>query len=243
MKRTSLFISLLLLLAFVFALTACSQPLCQHRDIDDNSLCDKCGDDYTDGKDVEEPNKPYEPNTPESLKGTALKSTAMTLDGTNLSVVFPNATETFSFLEDIKISQGASYVVARDEYCENVIHTKVAPLTEGDNTFYILVTNGDDMELYTVAIRRRPMYTVSFNTEGGDIVPSQTVEEGYTATAPAPAERPGYTFLEWDFDFATPITSDITISAKWNASSAMDIKLCTQAGASDSEDERELILV
>ena len=31
-----------------------SQIACQHRDADDNSKCDKCGEDYTDGKDVED---------------------------------------------------------------------------------------------------------------------------------------------------------------------------------------------
>ena len=36
------------------ALVSCSDTVCQHRDADDNSLCDKCSDSYTDGKDIEE---------------------------------------------------------------------------------------------------------------------------------------------------------------------------------------------
>ena len=30
------------------------EPTCEHRDADDNSLCDKCGEAYTDGKDIED---------------------------------------------------------------------------------------------------------------------------------------------------------------------------------------------
>ena len=55
MKRTLL--SLLLVLCMVFSLVACSIPgatvtPCQHRDKDDDNLCDKCDEPYTDGKDI-----------------------------------------------------------------------------------------------------------------------------------------------------------------------------------------------
>ena len=46
------------LLAFVIcilmllALVSCGDDPCSHRDADDNSLCDKCGESYTDGKDL-----------------------------------------------------------------------------------------------------------------------------------------------------------------------------------------------
>ena len=55
MKRTLL--SLFLALCMVFSLAACSIPgatvtPCQHRDKDDDNLCDKCDEPYTDGKDV-----------------------------------------------------------------------------------------------------------------------------------------------------------------------------------------------
>ena len=44
-------ISILFCLALLFSLASCSM-ICQHRDEDDNDLCDKCGEAYTDGKDV-----------------------------------------------------------------------------------------------------------------------------------------------------------------------------------------------
>jgi len=51
--------SVLFLLLLTVPLTACHQPkqeepaLCQHRDSDDNSLCDTCGEAYADGLDTE----------------------------------------------------------------------------------------------------------------------------------------------------------------------------------------------
>ncbi len=67
-------------------------------------------------------------------------------------------------------------------------------------------------------------YTVTFDTDGGSEVASQSVEEGSKATKPADPTRDGYTFKGWftnknydtEFDFEnTPITSKTTIYAKW----------------------------
>ena len=69
-------------------------------------------------------------------------------------------------------------------------------------------------------------YTVSFNANGKDAAmpDSQRVKEGKTATEPA--DKPqlkGYTFGGWytdeactqAYDFSTPVTSDMTLYAKW----------------------------
>ena len=45
--------ALLVCVLLVFTLVSCGDDPCQHRDADDNSLCDECGESYTDGKDVE----------------------------------------------------------------------------------------------------------------------------------------------------------------------------------------------
>ena len=77
----------------------------------------------------------------------AISSASMILTGDHLSLKVPNTTTEFSFLNDITVPEGAGYVVARDKYFENVFHAKIAPLSSGDNHFYILVTNGDAMKL------------------------------------------------------------------------------------------------
>ena len=68
-------------------------------------------------------------------------------------------------------------------------------------------------------------YTVTFDSDGGSAVEKQTVESGKTATKPADPAKAStasieYTFAGWysgdtAFDFATAITSDITLKAKW----------------------------
>ena len=55
MKRVVILIFAIVMNALlIFSLTSCGDDPCQHRDADDNSLCDKCGESYTDGKDVDD---------------------------------------------------------------------------------------------------------------------------------------------------------------------------------------------
>ena len=64
---------------------------------------------------------------------------------------------------------------------------------------------------------------VTFDPNGGTPVPlAQEVEYGHTATKPVEPTLKGYTFDGWyldgeeePFDFGTTITSDITLTAKW----------------------------
>lgn len=72
-------------------------------------------------------------------------------------------------------------------------------------------------------------YTVTFNTDGGSAVASQTVTSGAKATKPADPAKEGFTFDGWykdaafttAFDFNTVINSDVTVYAKWNATPAV----------------------
>ena len=149
------------------------------------------------------------------LHGVELRTNTLELDGTDIFGKVSNSTSTFSFINEIAIADSASYIVSTDINGSNVIRTKTVSLGIGDNTFYILVENGKYLGLYTVVIRRRPMYSVSFNVNGGTSVSSQTIEEDYLATEPT-TERRGYTFDKWDYDFSKPIIKDTTITASWN---------------------------
>ena len=71
------------------------------------------------------------------------------------------------------------------------------------------------------------VYTVTFDSYGGTPVPpAQEVEYGLTATKPADPTLKGYTFAFWylgedeqnatAYDFNTPVTENITLTAKWN---------------------------
>ena len=63
-------------------------------------------------------------------------------------------------------------------------------------------------------------YTVSFDSAGGSAVDEQTVEHGKTIAEPADPTRAGFAFEGWyvgdtEYDFTQPVTSDLTLTAKW----------------------------
>lgn len=63
-------------------------------------------------------------------------------------------------------------------------------------------------------------YTVTFNSNGGSAVASQTVTEGAKASRPANPARSGYTFTGWtlngaSYNFNSPVNSNITLMATW----------------------------
>jgi len=71
-------------------------------------------------------------------------------------------------------------------------------------------------------------YTVTFDSQGGSYVGSQTVEHGGKVSRPTAPTKTGYTFAGWykesgcinAWNFATDtVTSDITLYAKWNINS------------------------
>ena len=69
-----------------------------------------------------------------------------------------------------------------------------------------------------------PKFTVTFNTDGGSAVDSQSVESGKMATKPEDPTLEGSWFLGWygdkeltkEFDFTSPITNDTEVYAKWS---------------------------
>ena len=64
------------------------------------------------------------------------------------------------------------------------------------------------------------MVTVTFDSNGGSKVDSQTIKKGEMITKPSNPTRKGYIFVEWDlnnkvFDFKTNVFDNITLLAKW----------------------------
>lgn len=155
--------------------------------------------------------------TPGEENKLSFKTLEIKDDSANLTV--SNATKEFSFKDEIAVSGSSQYIVAYDQYGVYQFATKIVPLEAGDNQFYIFETlGGEIVKTYTINIRRRPMYTVSFYTGNGSELQSVQVEEGFTAVAPESApDRLGYTFAGWDFDFSQKITQNTQISAQWTA--------------------------
>ena len=168
------------------------------HDFDANHICTICG--YQDTK----------------LHGVEIKTNTLSVDGTNISGKVSNATTIFSFIDEISVADSATYTVSTDINGSHTIKTKTVNLAIGDNTYYIFVENGNDIRLYTVSIRRRPIYTVTFDSNGGTEVEQQQVEEDSFATEPN-TTRIGYDFDKWNYDFTNPILNDETITASWSA--------------------------
>lgn len=102
----------------------------------------------------------------------------------------------------------------RTDYIFTGWYSDSAMTTKWDATVPIQV----DTTVYAGWIPAR--YTVTFNTDGGTPVPSQTVAyEGY-ATRPADPTKDGYIIKEWQLDgvtynFDAPVTEDIALVAIW----------------------------
>jgi uncharacterized repeat protein (TIGR02543 family) len=67
-------------------------------------------------------------------------------------------------------------------------------------------------------------YTVTFDTDGGSEVSTNTVNYNADVSRPADPTKEGYTFSKWqkvdgqtlsDYVFDTPVTGDITLKAIW----------------------------
>ena len=101
----------------------------------------------------------------------------------------------------------------------------VINIKQTDNKVSIILKKTQLGEDLNISLKNE--FLVQFNTLGGSIVDDQKVEKYKTATAPASPTKTGYTFdgwytssdegttLETEFDFTAPITSDITLYAKW----------------------------
>ena len=67
-------------------------------------------------------------------------------------------------------------------------------------------------------------HTVTFNSDGGSDVSSQSVKDGNTANEPGEPTKKGYTFKGWqldgaDYDFNAAVTKDIELKAVWEKDS------------------------
>ena len=93
-----------------------------------------------------------------------------------------------------------------------------------DNLFDFNTGITENIELFAVykdsSTPVKQTFTVTFNTDGGSLVNSQTVEKGNKVVKPANPTKEGYTFDCWtigllEFNFNTAINQNITLTARW----------------------------
>lgn len=153
-----------------------------------------------------------------------LSADGFEVDGNTLSVKVPNAQEHFALSEAITVSPYAEWTVTSDITGKAEIPSATVPLVVGDNTYYINVVsgNGSNKKQYTVEIRRRDIYTVTYSFSNGSADVTEQVEEDGKAPFKS-AVKTGYTFdcwkndsSAWDFENDV-ISGDTTLTASWTA--------------------------
>jgi len=91
------------------------------------------------------------------------------------------------------------------------------------------LVNGEDAETRGSGVSSRDdEFTVSYNSNGGSFVKSEKVAYSKTATKPDNPAKSKYAFAAWcadeelteEFDFATEITANIILYAKWEQTTA-----------------------
>ena len=100
---------------------------------------------------------------------------------------------------------------------ETVAVTKV----EGEeNTYSFIMPQGD---VVITAVTERPKYTITFDSKGGSSIAPKTIVNGEAADKPGAPVWAGRGFAGWytdeaytqKYDFATPVTENITLYARW----------------------------
>ena len=165
--------------------------------------------------------------------------------------------------DDISIKVGKSYTLKATVYPDNATNKKlkwesadtsiatvdsngrVVGIGEGMTMVYAEATDGSGQsascEVY-VSAEPSPTptpdkkYTVTFDSQGGSHVSSQTVKEGTTISLPTPT-RDGYKFLGW-YTEATggskvtslTVTKNVTLYAHWEKESSETVEEVTLAG-------------
>lgn len=140
--------------------------------------------------------------------------------GSDFYISVSNITQSFDFKERVRVAENAVWLLSRDCNGDDVIADKKSELDIGDNTFFIGVSNEEQVAVYSVVVRRRPLYNITFNSRGGSDVMSEQIEEGYTVIKPSDPTLNGYDFCSWhrdglEYNFEAPVYSDINLIASW----------------------------
>ncbi|GHT50379.1 hypothetical protein AGMMS49982_05580 [Bacteroidia bacterium] len=78
----------------------------------------------------------------------------------------------------------------------------------------------DPIAIDNVTVSRPDDVIVVYDTDGGSVIPNDTLRQGMAVTRPNNPTKPGYVFSDWTIDnisyaFAAPLLHDTTLTAKW----------------------------
>lgn len=156
--------------------------------------------------------------TIEDAQGTQANFTNFVkVDDSTYSTKVNNDVEILNFSNIVQINSSSTWTLNTDIYAQNSIPSKIATLQIGDNTYYILVTaQSGDVKLYTMNIRRLPIYDVTYSNSLGTTYKTIQVQEESYVNGIALDNIRGYTFDSWQYDFTHAIMQNTNIVALFN---------------------------
>lgn len=117
--------------------------------------------------------------------------------------------------EELGVAMGST-----DEFIGWYTEAEFNKLTAGEDASVFTGNAIAETTLYANVVRH---YTVTFDSVGGTEIAAQDVRFNEAATEPEAPEKEGNTFIGWyvgeaaeAYDFATPVTGDLVLTAKWN---------------------------
>lgn len=84
----------------------------------------------------------------------------------------------------------------------------------GDYTVALAIEGAEDPVFLETIEAPKPVYTVTFKDNEGNVIDTQKVTEGKSATSPKVADKEHYRFVGWDFGF-TNVRDDMEITAQY----------------------------
>ena len=150
------------------------------------------------------------------------------LETKNVEIYEGDTYELMDFIEgcsDISNTCDLSYYTKDTDEDGNAIdYSKITSV--GEHVIRIVATDRYDNTsepvnaTLTILEVEGELFTVTFNSNGGSEVRAKRVGENGMVMRPTDPTKEGYTFVGWylnneEFDFNTKITSDLTLTAKW----------------------------
>ena len=130
-----------------------------------------------------------------------------------------------SEIQDLKVNAGDQVILPQDPTRDGF---RFVGWYEDDTLtteFNSNKTIDDNLILYAKWEEEQPgiqAYRVTFNTNGGEVMDDIIIDADHLLDPPGDPQRDGFRFVGWynaslteEFDFNTPIESDITLYAKW----------------------------
>jgi uncharacterized repeat protein (TIGR02543 family) len=158
---------------------------------------------------------------PINLNNVDIKTYTVSFDGNGGSGIVP-AAQNVRAASGITLPAGSGLTNGDRIFGGWGVEASGSGIVYSAGTMYTVTS---DIILYAKWYPAGVLYTVTFNSAGGNATASQSMVSGTVAIRPADPYRAGYTFAGWYsdssmqtlYDFATPVTESFTLYAAWSA--------------------------